>query len=283
MTARRSIARRIFLRDLGRGTVAAAVVGFGFVACSDDDPEAEATATEGATAADRTATASSAATSASGTAATATSTEAPAASEPAEAGAVRWERVNLGFVSAYVLVRGGEAAIVDTGVSGSADDIEASLGVVGVGWGDVGHVIVTHSHGDHAGSLVEVMTRAADAMGYAGAADIPAIASPRELVAVGDGDWVFDLEIIATPGHTAGHISVLDTVGRLLVVGDAINGGSTAGLDGGVVGPNPQFSPDMATANLSVAKIAGLDFDVVLFGHGEPIIGGAAAEVAALL
>jgi hypothetical protein len=39
----------------------------------------------------------------------------------------------------------------------------------------------------------------------------------------------------------------------------------------------------MATANLSVAKIAGLDFDVVLFGHGEPVIGGAAAEVAALL
>jgi glyoxylase-like metal-dependent hydrolase (beta-lactamase superfamily II) len=276
------MARRIFLRDLGRGTVAAAVVGFGFVACSDDDPEAEATATESATT-EGTSAPTGTATSAGGAAATATSTEAPAASEPAEAAAVRWERVNLGFVSAYVLVRGGEAAIVDTGVSGSADDIEASLSVVGVGWADVGHVIVTHSHGDHAGSLVEVMTRAADAMGYAGAADIPAITSPRELVAVGDGDRIFDLEIIATPGHTAGHISVLDTVGRLLVVGDAINGGSTAGLDGGVVGPNPQFSPDMATANLSVAKIAGLDFDTVLFGHGEPVIGGASAEVAALL
>src|SRR6478609_1604933 len=33
---------------------------------------------------------------------------------------VTWERVNLGFVSAYVLVRRGEAAIVDTGVEGSA-------------------------------------------------------------------------------------------------------------------------------------------------------------------
>jgi hypothetical protein len=31
-----------------------------------------------------------------------------------------WHRVNLGFVSAYIVYRGEEATIVDTGVDGSA-------------------------------------------------------------------------------------------------------------------------------------------------------------------
>ncbi len=83
--------------------------------------------------------------------------------------AVTWERVNLGFVSAYILVRGGEAAIVDTGVEDSADEIEASLGKAGLTWAAVGHLILTHHHRDHVGSAADVMDRAPDVAGYAGA------------------------------------------------------------------------------------------------------------------
>src|SRR5688500_13803113 len=63
------------------------------------------------------------------------------------AGARSWERVNLGFVSAYILIRGGEAALVDTGEAGSEAAIESSLTSIGLGWSNVGHVIITHSHG----------------------------------------------------------------------------------------------------------------------------------------
>jgi len=188
-----------------------------------------------------------------------------------------WERVNLGFVSAYVLARNGEAVIVDTGVSGSESAIGASLGVLGLDWGDVGHVIVTHLHGDHQGSLPAVLNQAPQASAYAGAADIPGISSPRELIPVGDGDQVFDLEIIATPGHTPGHISVYDRAGGLLVAGDALNGS-----DGGVIGANPDFTADIAMADDSIAKLAALPFDTVVFGHGEPVVGGASQQVAAL-
>jgi glyoxylase-like metal-dependent hydrolase (beta-lactamase superfamily II) len=92
-----------------------------------------------------------------------------------------------------------------------------------------------------------------------------------------EGDLVFGLEIIATPGHTPGHISVLDAAGGVLVAGDAINGS-----DGGVAGPNPEFTADMDTALRSVAKLATLSFDTVLFGHGQPVEGGADQAVAAL-
>ena len=85
------------------------------------------------------------------------------------------------------------------------------------------------------------------------------------------------LEIIETPGHTAGHISVLDRTGGFLVTGDALNGES-----GGVVGPNPGFSEDIELANESVIKLAGFDYEVALFGHGEPVLAGASAMVAEL-
>ena len=183
--------------------------------------------------------------------------------------------MNLGFVSAYVLARSGEAAIVDTGVAGSADSIESSLGVLGLTWGDVGHVIVTHLHGDHAGSLFDIMDRAAGATAYAGAPDIPAIDSPRPITAVDDGANVFDLRMIATPGHTAGHISVLDEKAGVLVAGDAMVGSPLAG-------PIEQFSSEIVLANASVATLAGFTYETVLFGHGDPILTEGSAAVAEL-
>jgi glyoxylase-like metal-dependent hydrolase (beta-lactamase superfamily II) len=190
---------------------------------------------------------------------------------------VQWQRVPLGIVSAYVLVRGGEGAVVDTGTSGSAGDIEAALAALGLSWGAVGHVIATHSHGDHVGGLDEVLGLAPDALVYAGAADIAAISSPRPIRAVGDGDRVFDLEIIETPGHTPGHICVLDAPGGLLLAGDALTGSG-----GGVAGPDAQFTPDLALANASVLKLAARSFEVVVFGHGDPVTAGASELVAAL-
>ena len=125
-------------------------------------------------------------------------------------------------MSAYILVRGAEAAIVDTGVGGSADAIETSLAGTGLDWSAVGHLILTHHHGDHVGSAADVLERAADAVGYAGQEDIGSISVPRPLTAVGDGEQVFGLTIVTTPGHTAGSISVLDPLGGLLVAGDAL-------------------------------------------------------------
>lgn len=192
--------------------------------------------------------------------------------------AVEWTRVDLGFVSAYVLVRSGEAAVVDTGVEGSEGDITAALATAGVGWADVGSVILTHRHPDHVGSVPAVLERATEATPYAGVEDIPAITSPRSITAVSDGDTVFGLDVVATPGHTAGHISVLDPVGGLLVAGDALNGS-----DGGIIGPNPQFTDDMDVALRSVDKLAELEFETAVFGHGDPVTSGAAAQVRALL
>jgi glyoxylase-like metal-dependent hydrolase (beta-lactamase superfamily II) len=267
MAASTLLTRRLFLADLGRGAVALAVVGVAGCAPAASGPSGSAgsRATGGPPASGP----------ASATPPGASATPA-AASSGAPGDGFTWERVDLGFVSAYILARAGEAAIVDTGSSGSEDDIAAALERIGLDWDAVGHVIATHLHGDHVGSLAAVMSAAPDATGYAGAGDLPGIQAPRPLQAVDDGDDVFGLKIIATPGHTPGSISVLDEAGGILAAGDAL------GTSGGAVqGSNPQFTDDMDAAIASVVKLGTFEYETLLVGHGDPIVSGASDLVAA--
>jgi glyoxylase-like metal-dependent hydrolase (beta-lactamase superfamily II) len=186
-------------------------------------------------------------------------------------------RVNLGIVNAYVLIRGKEAAVVDTGTPNNGSKIADVVRTAGLDWNSVHHVILTHYHPDHIGSIGEVLTAAEKATAYAGSADIPQIKSPRPLKAVNDNDEVFGLRVIATPGHTPGHVCVFDPAGSLLILGDAMtNIGNKLG------GPSPQYTADMAQAHQSVKKLAQLKFQRAVFGHGEPIENGASQAIAKL-
>jgi glyoxylase-like metal-dependent hydrolase (beta-lactamase superfamily II) len=189
--------------------------------------------------------------------------------------AVQSLRVITDFVNSYVLVRGQEIAIVDTGLPNNGAKFGEVIKTAGLGWEAVRHVILTHYHRDHIGSMGEVLAAAPQAMAYAGAADIAQIASPRTIKAVEDGDEVFGLQIIATPGHTPGHICVFDPVGSLLVLGDAM-----VNMNNTLTGANPQYTSDMAQAKESVKKLAKLTFDKAVFGHGEPIEKGASVAIA---
>ncbi len=262
MTTHPLLNRRVAIKQMGKAGLA--IVVFGAVACSDDSGAGSTSTIPGSTSTNPTPTTTS-----TTTAGTTSTTAAPTGSA--------FQRVDLGFVSAYILYRAGEAALVDTGVDGSADAIETGLTEAGLDWESVGHVILTHKHPDHVGSLGSVLERAPGAMVYAGAPDIPAIASVVVPQPVGDGDTVFDLEIVETPGHTAGHIAVLDSIAGVLVAGDALSG-----VGGEVDGPDPGFSENMTLAVDSVRKLSGLSFDVALFGHGEPLLESASEAVAAL-
>jgi glyoxylase-like metal-dependent hydrolase (beta-lactamase superfamily II) len=241
------VGRRWFLTRAGRGAVGIAVLGL--TACTGSgEPAGRSTAP--------------AATGSTG------STEAT--------DRLSWSRVDLDFVAAYVLVRGREAAVVDTGVGGSADAIGAVLDKVGPGWAGVRHVVLTHKHPDHAGSIGDVLTRAASATGYVGADDLAEVKAPRRLTALGDGEEVFGLRVVATPGHTLGHLAVFDPDTGVLVAGDALTN-----MDG-LSGSNPQFTEDKGAAVASVRKLATLAPRTILVGHGEPVVQGATAALRGL-
>jgi glyoxylase-like metal-dependent hydrolase (beta-lactamase superfamily II) len=244
----RRVSRRQLLVGMGRGGLGIAVLGL--AGCSENGS--------------------------GGTAARSTSGSASASASGQADGALGWERVNLGFVSAYVLIRGNRAAVVDTGVQGSEDAIGQVLDAAGPGWAGVSDVILTHSHADHAGSVPEVMKRASAATGHIGEGDLAQVRSPRPLKVAADGSEIFGVQVVATPGHTMGHICVFDPETGVLVSGDAVR--NTSGL----LGSDPQYTDDQDAAAASLTKLAKLPVKTILFGHGEPLTSGAATALGTL-
>ncbi|MDH3680791.1 MAG: MBL fold metallo-hydrolase [Acidimicrobiia bacterium] len=265
------LSRRLFLSELGRRTLAVTILGATVAACSDDD---SSTGPEGAGSSAPAGDDAATATTGSGASAADDTANDDQASDAA---ALRWERADFGFVSAYVLARGNEVAIVDTGTDGNGGQIEQALAALSLGWADVDHVIVTHAHGDHIGGLDAVLTAAPESTGYAGSGDIDKLSAPREIVAVDDGDEIFGLEILGTPGHTPGHISAFDPGTGLFLAGDAM-----ITENGQLAGPVAQFSDDIDLAEESVKAIADTPVSTIVVGHGEPITDGAADQLARL-
>jgi N-acyl homoserine lactone hydrolase len=112
------------------------------------------------------------------------------------------------------------------------DEIGPQLRALGVEPGDIRWVVLTHLHTDHAGGLgffprsqiVVSRTEWKNATGLRGRLngyvnrDWPSWLSP--LLVEPDHTIVDGIELIATPGHTPGHMSVL-VAGRHLIAGDA--------------------------------------------------------------
>lgn len=66
-----------------------------------------------------------------------------------------------------------------------------------------------------------------------------------------DGDRVRDLVVLATPGHTNGHVSLLDEEGSLVLVGDVV------GRDADGVSFRPTaFTADPVRARASSSRLS---------------------------
>jgi glyoxylase-like metal-dependent hydrolase (beta-lactamase superfamily II) len=85
------------------------------------------------------------------------------------------------------------------------------------------------------------------------------------------------LRVLETPGHTMGHIAFYLPARKLLIAGDAVRS------EGGKLTPPPAvYTLDMPLALQSVRKLAALDIDACLPGHGAPVTSGAQALLAAI-
>lgn len=164
-------------------------------------------------------------------------------------------------VRCFVVPHASGVTIVDTGPDKSVSMISDELAAAGGDWGDVTDVILTHHHPDHTGGLAEVIERAPGAAVWAGADDtFPVPVRPAR-----DGDTIRGLRVIATPGHTAGHLSLLAAEDGLLLIGDL------AGNQHGELARAPEpFTADAAEAERSLRKVLSLDFARLLPSHGAP-------------
>jgi len=166
-------------------------------------------------------------------------------------------------VRCFLVAHAVGIVLVDTGLAGRQDAIRAGLERAGAGWGDITDVVLTHGHADHIGGLADVMANAGHPTVWAGSDDHPAIAFDGQLQSLVEGGTVRDLRVLQTPGHTPGHCSFVLDMESALFAGDII------GAMAGTLSRGPaQFTADPEEAERSLRRVAGLEFDRVLFGHG---------------
>jgi len=82
-------------------------------------------------------------------------------------------------------------------------------------------------------------------------------------------DWCNGCSILATPGHTPGHISLFMEKDSIIITGDAI-----ALEDGKPVIANPQFTLDIEQALQSMKKLLALKTKAYYCYHGGILISG---------
>jgi glyoxylase-like metal-dependent hydrolase (beta-lactamase superfamily II) len=164
-------------------------------------------------------------------------------------------------VRCFLVPHATGVTLVDTGPDDSVLPITGKLAEIGAGWGDVTDVILTHHHPDHTGGLAETLVRAPGVTVWGGAHDT----FPIAVRAAEDGATIRGLRVIATPGHTAGHLSLLATDENALLIGDL-----AGNRDGRLTRAPEPFTADPAEAERSLHKVSLVDFAGLYPSHGAP-------------
>ena len=192
------------------------------------------------------------------------------------------------FVNAFLVREEDGLTLVDTTVSGGADELIAAARATG---GEIRRIALTHGHGDHVGSLdalkaalgdsVEVLMPELDARIHAGEKvfDGKPPGSWPKLQTVPDvrltgGERVGSLEVIPTPGHTPGHVSFLDTRDRTVIVGDTFTSIGGLAVSNHFYWRFPLAAMatwDKSKDRESAQKLRELDPAMLVVGHGGPV------------
>jgi glyoxylase-like metal-dependent hydrolase (beta-lactamase superfamily II) len=208
-----------------------------------------------------------------------------------------------GLANTYLIDAPEGLTLVDTGFPNGAEKILAAIRQLGRAPSDLRHIILTHAHPDHIGSLAAIV-RVAGARTYMHPLDVPIaergtgfrplnpapgllpgllfklFARPNRSVepcridqTVTDGELLpigGGLKVIHVPGHCAGQVALLWVERRVLFTGDACTNIFGLGL--------PIGYEDRAEGERSQRNLAALDFEVACFGHGPPLLHNAAAR-----
>jgi len=212
------------------------------------------------------------------------------------------------YVNSYLIEGPSDLTLVDTGHSRSAEALIREIKGNGFFVRDIGRVIITHAHADHVGGAAALLERHPVKL-FAHPKEIPILLG-KELPRSGKGGitgfvmdfvnehllpWpameaVFPLEpggavrgmaqwqIMNTPGHTPGSISLFNPAKQVLICGDVI-----AHKRGRLELPPAAYNASNAALRRTVEELAKLDTDILCPGHGPVLRGGAFRYIEALV
>lgn len=212
---------------------------------------------------------------------------------------------NNGPVNIWLIAGADGLTLIDTNYQGREQIILDAVQALGHKPQDIHHILLTHCHPDHAGSLAalkkltgaEAWMHKADADVVRGRVDmvrsavspglinkilyqvfiknVPGVVPAAEVEhEIQDGETVpagGELKAVHTPGHSAGHTAyLLERGGGVLFLGDACS--NMAGLGYSVV------YDDIEMGRQSLKKLAGLKVETICFSHGKALKGKGAAR-----
>lgn len=191
-----------------------------------------------------------------------------------------------------LLLHGRVPTLVDSGFVGHAQE---TADWVQERAGQVELVVNTHWHSDHVGGNALLQSRGVGIAASVPDADalerrdpgccvaeyldqpvapytVDSLLTDGQVVTLGSADW----QVVATPGHTPGHLCLWQPEERLLVVGDALSDYDVGWVNLALDGPG---AADTALASLR--RLVDLSPRVLLTAHGPvPVDTGAALDKA---
>ena len=148
--------------------------------------------------------------------------------------------------------------------------------------------LITHAHADHVGGSRRVCSELA-VPAFCGAGDAEAVRAGKPVAAspvqalfrwkpvdvsreLAEGDEIGpSFTVLDVPGHSPGHIALWRERDRTLICGDVfLNLGFYTTLPG-LNEPPGLFTVDVARNRDAARRLAELEPQLVLFGHGEPL------------
>jgi glyoxylase-like metal-dependent hydrolase (beta-lactamase superfamily II) len=207
----------------------------------------------------------------------------------------------LKFVNSWLVREDDGLTLIDANIGGTAERILARARDLGA---PIARIAITHAHPDHVGSLdaladaipgVEVLISQRDARLLAGDESkdphepdgkirgAKAKTTPTRLLT--PGERVGSLEVVASPGHTPGHVAFLDTRDRTLYCGDAFSTYIRVATTAEPKLPTPipsLFTWHKPTEVASARALRALDPARLAPGHGRLVEAPGAAMDAAL-
>jgi glyoxylase-like metal-dependent hydrolase (beta-lactamase superfamily II) len=211
----------------------------------------------------------------------------------------------------YLLVSPEGLTLVDTGMTGEAKKIASQLAQAGYAIADLRQVVITHAHPDHTGSAAEIVRLSGakilahkdEAPYLAGTATLPPgswlqrvlfrlsaliMPNPPPLkvdLALEAGELIpatGGFTVVHAPGHTPGSLCLYHPARKILICGDAILSKHPLTGRQGLQEPLVLFSARPAQVWESIRKLAGLEVQVLLSGHGAPVLENAGKQIKAL-
>ena len=200
---------------------------------------------------------------------------------------IRLDRAH--FVNAYLVREPDGFTLVDTTLSGAADDLIDAAGKAGA---EIRRIALTHGHSDHAGSLdalkeklgdgVEVLLGELDARIHAGESVVegklrgswPKGVKTRPDTRLVGGERIGSLEVVPSPGHTPGHMAFLDTRDRTLIAGDTFTSYWRVEVPNRLVQPFPlaaMGTQDRVQVVDAARTLRRLEPAVLVVGHGPAV------------